>query len=231
MSRMLLCETQDTLAVEMNDYFPREHYDVERETNGLKALEILLLNHYDIVILEMVLEGLAGLSIVRSYRACGGSTPVLILSGEDSAGEMQLSLGAGDDAYLLNSFCLKDLAAQLRAMLRRPDLRDPKVLTAGNIAMDIEARAVTRDCQPVHLHPMDFKLLLFLMQHPNKTFDSQAILQHVWQKKFRQVDLATVRTHVRTLRHKIDSPGKRSIDTGAVLLKRREYWQPLQTSC
>jgi len=82
----------------------------------------------------------------------------------------------------------------------------------GGLAMDTGAGTVTVDDILVHLHPMEFKLLQFLLRHPNQVFNAQAILERVWQKDDSQLD-DTVRTHVRTLRHKIDSPGFPSLIT------------------
>lgn len=212
MSRMLLGETQEDLATAMQEFFLLNQYTVQLERSGLQILECLRHTPYDVIVLEIALPGLDGINIVRSYRASGGSTPILLLSGNHSSGELQAGLDAGADTYLVKPFHLRDLSAQLRALLRRPTLRSERVLTSGLVAMDTGAGTVTRNDILVHLHPMEFKLLQFLLRHPNQVFSAHALFERVWQKDFGLME-DTVRTHVRTLRQKIDSQGCTSVIT------------------
>jgi len=110
------------------------------------------------------------------------------------------------------TFSACDLAATVRSALRRPEMRSEKLLRWGAVAMDIEAGQVSRNDIPVHLHPMEFKLLLFLLKHPNQIFSASALSERVWQRDFGQGN-DTVRTHIRTLRQKIDSLGFSSVIT------------------
>ncbi len=104
------------------------------------------------------------------------------------------------------------MASQIRAMLRRPRLRIENILTLGNIALDIEAGTVTKSNELIHLFPMEFKLLQFLMSHPNQLFDARAIFARVWRKEESATE-DTVRTHIRTLRKKIDNEDQPSFIT------------------
>lgn len=212
MSRMLLGETQKDFATAIKDCFSLDNYTVEMENNGLQILECLRLYQYDVIVLEIALPGLDGIGVVRGYRATGGSIPILLMASRHSSGELQCGLDAGADAYLVKPFQLSDMAAQLRALLRRPALRSERVLTMGSVAMDTGAGTVTRNDIPIHLHPMEFKLLQFLLRNPNQAFNAHAISERVWQKNVGQTD-DTVRTHVRTLRQKIDIIGSPSIIT------------------
>ena len=212
MSKILLAETQEDLATAMKELFSKDHYTVHLESNGLQALKALRENQYDVIVLETALPGLDGISVARTYRASGGSTPILLLSGPQSNNELQVGLDAGADACLTKPFRLANLAAQVRALLRRPALRSERVLTSGLVAMDTEAGTVTIDDVLVHLHPMEFKLLQFLLRHPNQVFSTHALFERVWQKDFGLME-DTVRTHVRTLRQKIDAQGSHSVIT------------------
>jgi two-component system OmpR family response regulator len=135
-----------------------------------------------------------------------------LLTGNVSSTELQQVYDAGADAYLAKPFQLADLSAYLRALLRRPALRNNKVLTLGNLSMNTESGRVTKNGQLIHLFPMEYKLLRFLMGHPNQVFNARAIFERVWQKNVGNMD-DTVRTHVRTLRRKIDSKGCTSLIT------------------
>lgn len=212
MSRLLLSETQVDLAKAMVDHFVRDGYTVRLEDNGLRVMDCLRNDQFDVIVLEVALSGMDGISIVRNYRASRGSTPILLIGGRQSSEELQLGLDAGADAFVVKPFQLSDLSAHLRALLRRPELRNEKVLVSGNVAMDTQAGTVTRDDILVHLHPMEFKLLQFLLRHPNQVFNVNALFERVWLKDPGEMD-TTVRTHVRTLRKKIDSTGSSSIIT------------------
>lgn len=210
MSRMLIGETQEDLATAMREFFSMDRYTVQLESSGLRIVECLRQSQYDVIILEIALAGLDGISVVRNYRATGVNTPILLMAGKHSSDELQRGLDAGADAYLAKPIHLSDLAAKVRALLRRPALRSERVLMSGCIALDTEAGTVTRNDIPVHLHPMEFKLLQFLMRHPNQTFDSHALFERVWKNGSGSMD-DTVRTHIKTLRHKIDSEDGESI--------------------
>lgn len=212
MSKVLLGESQEDLAIALREGLVSEHFTVEIENNGLRILECLRHNHYDVIILEIALRGLDGISVVRDYRASGGNIPILLLASKHSSSELQTGLDAGADGYLVKPFLLSDLYALLRALMRRPSLHNMKILKMGNIEMDTIAGTVTKDSSPIHLFPMEYKLLQFLLRHPNQVFNAHAIFERVWQKDLGQTE-DTVRTHVRTLRSKIDSEGKPSIIT------------------
>jgi len=209
---MLLCVTQEDLASSMMEFFSANNFTVEAEQNGLRVIEKLREKHYDVVVLEMVLKGLDGLSVIRSYRKAGGNSPIMLLTGSVSSEELQNAFNAGADAYLAKPFRLADLHAQLRAMLRRPALRSERILSLGNLAIDTESGTVTKNDEPIRLFPMEYKLLRFLMKNPNQVFDARAIFERVWQKEGGLTE-DTVRTHIRTLRKKIDTEGEPSFIT------------------
>ena len=212
MSRMLIGETQEDLATAMKDWFSWDHYTVEIQSNGLRILERLRQYQYDVIVLEIALPGVDGISVVRDYRASGGNIPIALMAGRHSLHELQSGLDVGADAYVVKPFQLCDLAAQLRALLRRPALQNEKLLMADGLSMDTGSGTLRRHDLLVHLRPMEFRLLQFLLQHRNQVFNSQAIMERVWQKNGGQMD-DTVRTHIRTLRQKIDSAGSPSIIT------------------
>lgn len=209
---MLIGETQEDLATAMQEYFILQHYSVQLEADGTHILECLRRNRFELIVIETALPGLDGIGITSGYRAAGGSAPILLLAGRHSSIELQRGLDAGADAYLVKPFKLDDLGAQLRALIRRPVLRNESVLFAGDIALDSDSGTVTKADRIIHLRPMEYKLLQFLLRHPNQVFSPHAIFERVWQKDSAQLE-DTVRTHVRTLRQKLDSSGNQSIIT------------------
>lgn len=203
---MLLGEPQEDLATAMKTFFSVTDYTVQLADSGSRVLDCLHHKEYSVLVLEIDLPGLDGISVVRRYRSSGGSAPVILMTTEYSSAELQCSLEAGADVYIEKPIQLNDLAAQVRALLRRPCLRNEKVLTLGGLEMNTESGTLTRNNVSIHLHPMEYKLLQFLMTHPNQVFSAHALFQRVWQKDYGLLE-DTVRTHVRTLRQKIDLEG------------------------
>ncbi|MBX9668356.1 MAG: response regulator transcription factor [Candidatus Obscuribacterales bacterium] len=212
MTRMLIGETQKDLASALQEHFSVQQYTVEIEEQGFRILECLRINQYDILLLETSLPGVDGIQVVQRYRASGGTAPIVLMSGSHCSTELERGLDAGADSYIVKPFRLRDLGAQLRALLRRPFLRSERILASGSVAVDTEAGTVTKNDVLIHLHPMEFKLLQFFLRHPNQVFSQHAIFERVWQKDTGRLE-DTVRTHIRTLRRKIDSPGAQSIIT------------------
>lgn len=210
MVRMLLGETQKSLAAAISEYFRLDNYEVQVESNGPRILECMKDAHYDIVALEIAMPGLDGISVVKDYRASGGTTPIILMAGNHCSAELKDGLDAGADTYVVKPFSLDDLSAQTRALLRRPALVSEKMLTNGALEMNPSAGTLCKNNRLIHLHPMEFKLLHFLLKHPNQVFDSHAIFERVWQKDCGQPE-DTVRTHVRTLRRKVDTTGHPSV--------------------
>lgn len=209
---MLLGETQSDLASAIREYFSNAQFKVHVETQGSRILECVQQKSYDAILLEIALPGMTAIEIVRDYRAAGGTTPIMLMSVQHSSEELQAGLDAGGDAYVVKPFTLSDLAAQVRAMMRRPLLRFEKILQSGDITLNLAEGTVTKNDVEIHLHPMEFKLLRFLLAHPNQVFSQHAIFERVWQKESGNLE-DTVRTHMRTLRQKIDSEGNPSLIT------------------
>lgn len=204
MPKLLLGEPNVDRSTSMKLFLSSERYTVQVETGGLRILECLRNEQFDVIVLDIALVGLDGISVVLDYRASGGSTPILLTSHKYSSDELKWGLDAGADAYLSRPFSMPDLAPQLRALLRRPAVRTERMLTSGLLTMDSGAGTLTKNNKPIHLHPMEFKLLQFLLSHPNQVFNAHALFQRVWQKDLGLTE-DTVRTHIRTLRQKIDS--------------------------
>jgi len=208
----MLGETQTDLSSALRDYLERNHYTVQTETHGLRILECLKAQAFDIILLDLALPGLDGIGIVKGYRANKGSAPVILMTGRHCSEELQIGLNSGADAYLVKPFRLDDLGVQMKALLRRPELRHEASLISGDLEMNTSACTVKKKNSIIHLHPMEYKLLQFMMKHPNQVFTTHAIFERVWQKDSGQLE-DTVRTHIRTLRQKVDSAGQQSIIT------------------
>ena len=213
MSKILIGDRDKRFADAIQSCLALEHHVTRVETNGWRIQECLSNDQYDVIILDAKLPGVDCINMIRQFRGAGGGTPIILLSSMHNSDELEIGLDAGADDYIVKPIMVGDLAAKIRASLRRPTLSHQPILRSGNIAMNVLAGSVTRDNVPIHLHPMEFKLLQFFLQHPNQVFDANALSHRVWNKDGLELGNDTVRTHIRTLRKKVDISENRSIVT------------------
>jgi len=119
--RILLGETQEDLATAMKEWFSLGRHTVQLENNGLRILQCLRLDHYDLIVLEMALFGLDGISVVRRYRATGGNTPIVLLASRHCSQKLQSGVDGGADAYVAKPFRLGDCFWQTKSDRERSD--------------------------------------------------------------------------------------------------------------
>jgi len=148
--------------------------------------------------------------ICTTYRSKGGMSPILVILDGVSTDSRIKILDAGADDYLLQPLNIKELAARVETLLRRPPVLYKSFLVAGHITLDTLTGTVRKDGEELHLRPMEYNLLEFLMQNPNQVFSSQFLWQRIWKSASRSYS-ETVRTHIKTLRIKLDREGQPSI--------------------
>src|SRR5256885_306449 len=172
MAKILLVEDEHDLAILVRNWLVAELHLVEIVNNGLEALNCLEVNSYDLMILDLLLPGLDGLQVCRRYRAKKGALPILMLTAMSSVDEKEIGLDAGADDYLTKPFHLKELAARVRVLLRRPAAVTSNELKAGNITLNPGSRQAFKGEEELNLQPKELALLEFFMRHPNQPFSS-----------------------------------------------------------
>lgn len=210
MAKILVVEDEHDLSGPIRDWLTRENHLVEVVDNGAVALDYLRVNKYDLVVLDLMLPVLSGMEVCRQFRDRGGTTPILMLTARSAVDEKEAGLDAGADDYLTKPFHLKELAARVRALLRRPTPLTGNVYKLADLVVDTAGRTVTKQGQEVHLVPKEYSLLEFLVRHAGQVFSADALLERVWESDSNAMP-DTVRTHIKTLRKKIDSPDLESI--------------------
>ena len=192
------------------DFFARglreAGFAVDVASNGTDGLDAALEQNPDVAIVDVMLPGRDGLSVIDELRRQGRTTPVLILSAKRSVDERVRGLQAGGDDYLTKPFAFAELLARVQALVRRAS-RTPEAttLTAADLTMDLLSRRVTRAGQPIDLRPREFALLEYLMRNAGKVVSKTMILSHVWEYSFDpQTNIVDVL--VSRLRDKIDKP-------------------------
>ena len=181
---------------------------VDHAGDGRQGLVLGLDAEHDVVVVDRMLPGLDGLSIVRSLRAANRSTPVLVLSALGEVDHRVEGLRAGGDDYLVKPFALAELSARLEALVRRRGTgADPEApvtrLAVADLEMDLLARTVKRGGCAIELKPREFRLLEYLMRHAGQVVTRTMLLEAVWDYHF-DPQTNVIDVHVSRLRRKID---------------------------
>jgi DNA-binding response OmpR family regulator len=185
-------------------------YAVDLARDGEQGRDYALATTYDVILLDILLPRLDGLSLLRDLRGRGMTTPILLLTARDAIDDRVAGLDAGADDYLVKPFSFSELLARIRALLRRPTLRAGDRLVTGDIAMDLGARTVTRGTEPVTLTPREFSVLEYLLRHPGQALSRTQIAEGVWTWEFHG-ESNIVDVYIGYLRRKLDAEGVPSI--------------------
>lgn len=163
----------------------REGYDVATAQDGEAALRAVTERPPDVIILDVSMPRLDGLSVCRRLRADGNKVPILVLTARHSLGDRVAGLDAGADDYLVKPFALEELLARLRALLRRAaPAGGSDVLTLGDLSIDVRSRTVTRAGHPIELTRTEYQLLELFLRNPNQVLTRELIFDRVWGYDF-----------------------------------------------
>lgn len=177
---------------------------VDHAADGKEGLLLASGGGYDAMVVDRMLPGRDGLSIVRALRAAGDRTPVLVLSALGEVDHRVEGLRAGGDDYLVKPFAFSELHARLEALLRRSASEAPATrLQVADLELDLLARTVSRGGRPLDLQPREFRLLEYLMRHAGQVVTRTMLLEHVWDYHF-DPQTNVIDVHVSRLRRKID---------------------------
>ena len=204
--RLLVVEDERKVADALREGLAAERYDVEVARTGDEAFSRISRKAFDLVVLDLGLPGRDGLEVLSAIRARRIQTRVLILTARDAVQDRILGFGAGADDYLVKPFAFAELAARVRALLRRDSLVTPPRMTVGSLSLDRLAHTVTRDGTPIDLTAKEFELLEYLMRAPGQVVSRDALAREVWQEPNRGTPLDNViDVHMARLRRKIDA--------------------------
>ena len=179
-------------------------HTVDHSARGNDGLHMALTAHYDVLVVDRMLPARDGLSIIAMLRAGGDRTPALVLSALGEVDDRVNGLRAGGDDYLVKPFAFSELLARLEALARRTQpLTVETQLQVADLVMDLRHHTVTRAGQRIPLQPTQFRLLEFLMRHPNQVFTRTMLLEEVWDYQF-DPQTNVVDMHISRLRAKID---------------------------
>ncbi|HUW24276.1 MAG TPA: response regulator transcription factor [Patescibacteria group bacterium] len=205
--RVLLVEDEHHIAGSIKKGLGQEHFAVDVAYTGNEGFDLASEEEYDVIILDLMLPGMDGLSICRQLRQKQIHTPVLILTAKGQVQDKVEGLDSGADDYLTKPFSFEELVARVRALSRRPQNNLSSVLSVADLTLDAKTYEVKRGGKPVNLSGKEFSLLEYLMRHPERILTKEQIISHVWNY---DADILpnTVEVYIRNLRRKIDLPFK-----------------------
>lgn len=206
MAKVLLADDDFVMSNSIRDWLVFEKHVVETAEDGEAALALLSTYTYDVIILDWEMPKLSGIEVCRRFRAQGGSTPILFLTGRDTVIDKETGLDSGADDYITKPFHVRELSARLRALLRRPVETFTTVLRAGVLELDPSTRKVRKQGQELELPRQEFALLEFFMRNKNRVLTQELILERVWSTEF-PCSPETFRTCLKKLRGKVDDAG------------------------
>lgn len=203
MKKILVVEDERQIARMVQAYLSREGYRVEVAFDGEEGWTRFNEGRPDLVILDLMLPRLHGLELARRIRA-GSDVPIIMLTARAEEADRVAGLELGADDYVTKPFSLRELAARVRAVLRRVEGTAPReVMELGPLKIDFAAREVYLEGRPVELTPTEFDLLAYLARHPGRVFTRTELLEAIQERSYASLP-RTIDSHIKNLRHKIE---------------------------
>jgi len=207
---ILLIEDNRDLALNIFDYFEAKGHAMDLAEDGLSGLHLAASNQYDVLILDLMLPGIDGLTLCRRLREAGRQVPVLMLTARDSLDDKIAGLEAGADDYVVKPFALREVEARLLAIVRRAQVREgPSVLQVGDLSFNPETLKVVRGERTIELPPIPLKILDILMRQSPRVLPREELERGVWGDY--PPDSDALRAHLYILRNAIDKQADRPL--------------------
>ena len=204
--RVLLVEDEHKISAYIKRGLDEAGYAVDAVFTGRDALDWAASADYDVIVLDIMLPVMDGLTVCRELRHNGDSTPVLVLTARDTVDDRVTGLDAGADDYLIKPFAMKELLARLRALTRRAsDQPKSPVMKFADLSLNTRTRQVFRSGRLIPLAAKEFSVLECMLREPERVLTRTQIAEHVWNyDTFNQSNVVDV--YIRNLRRKIDDP-------------------------
>jgi two-component system OmpR family response regulator len=207
MARVLLIEDDGETAGEITAELADRGFEVDWAANGIEGLDKARALRPDAMIVDRLLPGMDGLTVIEALRKDQVRTPVLVLSALGAVDDRVRGLRMGGDDYLTKPFAIVELVARIEALLRRPSESRETTLRVGSLQLDLIERTAKRGDRVIELLPREFRLLEYMMQRSDQLLTRAMLLEEVWNYKFVPTT-NLVDVHMGRLRHKVDGPGE-----------------------
>lgn len=202
---ILIVEDEQKLSRVLQLELEYEGYDINIADNGIDALRLMENNHWDLVLLDIMLPELSGLEVLRRVRRTDEMTPIILLTARDQVHDKVSGLDLGANDYVTKPFQIEELLARIRAHLRKREnpFSQEKKLIVGDLTVDVSSREVKRSDLKIELTPREFDLLVCLLKNKNIVMTREQLIEQVWGYDYFG-DTNVVDVYIRYLRQKVD---------------------------
>ncbi|MGI0494328.1 response regulator [Alkalinema pantanalense CENA528] len=204
--RILIVEDDELIAETLSTALTEQHYVVDIANNGKVGWDFASSLSYSLILLDVILPELDGLSFCKQLRSQGDSTPILFMTAKDARTNLIRGLDAGADDYVTKPFDIEEILARVRALLRRGHAVLPPTLKWDDLELDPSTCVVSWRQQPLKLTPKEYSLLELLLRNPQRIYSSSALIDHLWALDTPPTE-DTIRSHIKGLRHKLRKAG------------------------
>jgi len=212
--RILIVDDEPELVKQIQQALTAQQYTVDTALDGEAALDRIYVDPYDLILLDIMLPGKDGFTVLLELRNAKKSTPVLMLTAKGTIEDKIKGLDLGADDYLAKPFSMEELLARIRALLRRSNELVSPVLQAGSLALNTASREVFARNRPVELTPREFSILEFLLYNANRAVSRYTMAEHVWGDEFDPLTMSnSIDVHIKNLRKKVADPKGKIIHT------------------
>jgi len=203
--RILVVEDEHRIATNLKKGLEQESFAVDLAYTGTDGYDLASTEDYDVIILDLMLPGLDGVTICQRLRQQHIHTPILMLTAKSQTEDKVKGLDSGADDYLAKPFAFEELLARIRALTRRPKTTLNVILTVEDLTIDVQHFVVKRGYQTINLSNKEFSLVEYLARHAGTVLSKDQIVNHVWDYDS-DILPNTVEVYIRNLRNKIDRP-------------------------
>lgn len=207
--RILLVEDDDRIAQPLAEDLRHQHYIVDLAQDGVAGWELAQSAIYDLILLDLMLPRLDGITLCKRLRANGCKAVILMLTARDTTSDKVVGLDAGADDYLVKPFEVEELAARIRALSRRSPELHPPVLTYEKLQLDPSTKVVTYAGKPVSITPKEYMILEVFLKNPTRIFNRSDLLDKILEFE-KDSGEETIKTHLTNLRRKLKAAGSKS---------------------
>jgi DNA-binding response OmpR family regulator len=205
--RILVAEDEKKIAGFIRKALQEQGYTVDLAVDGTRAYELATSQSYDVIVLDIMLPGRDGLSILRQLRERHNTVPIIVLTARSELDERLEGLNLGADDYITKPFFMEELIARVQAILRRVSGEKLSLLQAGDLVVNLITREIRVGERAVELTAREFSLLEYLMRSPGRVYARTQILEHVWSYDF-DTNTNLIDVYIQRLRKKLDPTGQ-----------------------
>jgi len=204
--KILLVEDDERILGPLAEVLTHQHYAVDTAADGEAGWDMVEVYTYDLLVLDVMLPKLDGISLCQHVRTHGYRMPILLLTAKDASTDKVIGLDAGADDYVVKPFNLQELLARIRALLRRGSESLPPILEWGGLHLNPNTCLVTYGEHPLTLTPKEYALLELFLRNTRRVFSRGEILEHLWPSEEAPFEDA-VKTHIKGIRQKLKAVG------------------------